>query len=148
MQKHLSKLYGILLILAALFFFNAGNNCYAVQSGIPVMTEETTGELTYDNPNSKVKDIDIEPINTDRVKKSVVPDTKKEGKKLIGLFLKTMFLVAFCAILLYVILLFIKKFYGSDFIPTNEECDNAEMLELNTPETKSDALKSFLNRTR
>lgn len=148
MPKLHSKIYGFLLILAALFFFNAGSGCYAVQKGIPVMTEDTTHELTYDNSNSRVKDIDIDPINTDKVKKTVVPDTKKESKKLIGLFLKTMFLVAFSAILLYVILLFIKKFYGSDFIPSNEECENVEMLELNTPGTKSDALKSFLNRTK
>ena len=94
----------------------------------------------------KVNDLDIEPLNGNEVKKNVVPDAKQEGKKVIGLFLKTMMAVAFCAIILYVILVFVKKFYGSAFV--NQEYDDFEAIDLSAPQTKQDALKSFLNRTK
>lgn len=94
----------------------------------------------------KVNDLDIEPLNANEVKKNVVPDAKQEGKKVIGLFLKTMMAVAFCAIILYVILVFVKKFYGSAFV--NQEYDDFEAIDLSAPQTKQDALKSFLNRTK
>ncbi len=100
----------------------------ATEGGIPVMSDESSQEITLDKTESHVKDIDIEPINTDKVKKSVVPDTRQEGKKLIGLFIKTMLLVAFCAVVLYVILFFIKRYYGSAFVPSDEEYEDAEML--------------------
>ena len=93
-----------------------------------------------------VKDLDIDPINTEKVKKSVVPDAKKEGKKVVGLFLKTMMAVAFCSVILYLILLFVKKFYGSAFV--SNDFDEFEALDLSTPTNKTDALKSFLNRTK
>lgn len=94
----------------------------------------------------RVNDLDIEPINTSAVKKDVIPDTKKESKKVIGLFIKTMTAVAFSAIILYVILIFVRKFYGSAFMPS--EYEEIESLDLTNPSTKQDALKSFLNRTK
>ena len=94
----------------------------------------------------RVNDLDIEPINTSAVKKDVIPDTKKESKKVIGLFIKTMTAVAFSAIILYVILIFVRKFYGSAFMPN--EYEEIESLDLTHPSTKQDALKSFLNRTK
>ena len=94
----------------------------------------------------KVNELYIEPLNANEVKKNVVPDAKQEGKKVIGLFLKTMMAVAFCAIILYVILVFVKKFYGSAFV--NQEYDDFEAIDLSAPQTKQDALKSFLNRTK
>ena len=96
--------------------------------------------------NATWVDLDIEPLNANEVKKNVVPDAKQEGKKVIGLFLKTMMAVAFCAIILYVILVFVKKFYGSAFALDVQ--DEYEELNLSSPETKEEALKSFLNRTK
>ncbi len=145
----LNKSRAITVIFVILLSFISLLPSYAVkQTGIPVMNEATTQELTANDNNVKVKDIDIDPLNTDSIKKSVVPDTKKEGKKLISLFIKTMLMVAFSATILYIILFFIKRFYGSNFVPSDEEYENAEMLELVTPETKTDALKSFLNRKK
>ena len=62
-------------------------------------------------------------------------------------FAKTMISVVFCAVLLYIILIFVKKYYGSAFAPPadDEDYDN---LELTTPDDKTEALRSFLNRTR
>lgn len=95
----------------------------------------------------KVKDLDIDPLDTVSLRKSVVPDPKQEGKKVIGLFLKTMLAVAFCAILLYIILYFVKKFYGDYFI-SKEYNKEVENLDLSTPETKEEAFRNFLNRTK
>lgn len=116
--------------------------CEAV---IPVVQETSEEALLENNPN--FADIDIDPINTDKVKKNVVPDTKREIKKVIGLFIKTMFTVAFSVVVIYIILLFVKKYYGSAFIQSADE-DEYDNLELTTPDDKIAALKSFLNRTK
>ena len=100
-------------------------------------------ELTQDE--IKIEDSEIEPLDTKEVKKTVVPNPKNEGKKVMALFFKTMMAVAFSAIILYVILLFVKKYYGSAFVSQEE---NYEELDLSCPTNKNDALKSFLNRTK
>lgn len=126
--------------------FLALNPVYA-ETEAPLMVDTAApSQMDLIRNDVNVKDIDIDPINTEKVKKNVVPDAKKESKKVIGLFLKTMAAVAFCAVILYVILLFVKKFYGSAFVP--HECDEFEALDLSTPSNKTDALKSFLNRTK
>ena len=145
--------FGKLFILTAIFFsfafLTGSEQVFAQKSeGIQVMTEETAQNLTVNSNSSRVKDIDIDPINTDQVKKNVIPNTKQEGKKFINLFCKTMFLVLFCGCIIYLILFFVKRFYGSKFVPMDEEYENVEMLDLLTPETKNAALKSFLNRTK
>jgi len=93
----------------------------------------------------KVHDLEIEPINTSNVKKNVVPDSKKEAKKVMFLFLKTMFGVVICAILLYFLLLFVRKYYGVSFIATDTD---EEELDLANPENKQEALKMFLRRSK
>ena len=95
----------------------------------------------------KVNDLDIEPIDTQKVKKNVVPDTKKESKKVMALFIRTMLAVSLCAIILYVILVFVKKYYGSAFVSFEDE-EYYEDYDLSTPNNKQDALKSFLCRTK
>ena len=93
-----------------------------------------------------IDDPEIEPINTKKVKDTVVPNPNQEGKKVIGLFIKTMIITAFCVIIIYSVLVFIKKFYASAFISQdNEELEN---LDLSSPQNKQDALRSFLNRTK
>ena len=93
-----------------------------------------------------IDDPEIEPINTKKVKDTVVPNPNQEGKKIIGLFIKTMTITALCVIIIYSILVFIKKFYASAFISQdNEELEN---LDLSSPQNKQDALRSFLNRTK
>ena len=95
----------------------------------------------------KVNDLDIEPINTQEVKKSVVPDAKKEGKKVLSLFLKTTSWVMFAIVIIYLILIFIKKYHGSAFVNPDDE-EYFEAFDLSTPDNRQDALKSFLNRTK
>ena len=58
-----------------------------------------------------------------------------------------MMLVAMSAIILWVILLFVKKYQGK--ISSFQDDDELfEELDLATPNTRADALKSFLNRTK
>lgn len=94
----------------------------------------------------KIDDPDIEPINTKDVK-NVVPDTKKEGKKVIMLFLKAMFTVFICAVALFFLLAFIKKNWADAFKEVKTE-QEFEALDLSSPNNKLEALKSFLNRTK
>ncbi len=94
----------------------------------------------------RVNDLDIDPLNTKKVKKEVAVDTKSEGKKVFVYFFKVMSGVIICAILLYLILVFVKKFYGSAFNTIEE--DEYEELSLSTPQNKEEALKMFLNRTK
>ena len=94
----------------------------------------------------RVNDLDIDPLNTKKVKKEVTVDTKSEGKKVFMYFFKVMSGVIICAILLYLILVFVKKFYGSAFNTIEE--DEYEELSLSTPQDKEEALKMFLNRTK
>ena len=94
-----------------------------------------------------VDEVETEPIDTSAVKKNVVPDVSKEGKKVIGLFLKTMVGVGFCAVLLYIILFFAKKYYFKNYSP-DDDSEELEHLDLSTPNNRNDALKSFLNRTK
>ena len=104
-------------------------------------------QTNYVQQDIKVNDLDIEPINTQEVKKTVVPDVKKEGKKVFNDFLKVMGLVLLSSVIIYVILLFVKKFYGSAFVEQNDD-EYMDALDLSTPDNRPDALKSFLNRTK
>ena len=141
MQKLRHKL-AILALIICFAFIRPMPYCEAV---IPVVQESSQEIITGDNTN--VADLDIDPINTDKVKKSVVPDTKREIKKVIGLFMKTMVSVAFCIVLVFVILIFVRKYYGSAFAQSADD-DEYDNLELTTPDDKTSALKSFLNRTK
>ena len=107
----------------------------------------TAEQMNFVSQDVKVDDLDIEPINTQALKGEVVPDTKNEGKKVFAYFLRAMLGVAFCSIILYLILMFVKKFYGSAFVNPDDE-EYFEAFDLTTPNNKQDALKAFLNRTK
>ncbi len=142
MQKQVLKLF---LTICLAGFLSLANPAFATKFPQNAQVfDKTSMELIQNDVN--VKDLDINPIDTDAVQKSVVPDPKSEGKKVFALFLKTMMLSAICALLLYVILLFVKKFYASAFV--TQEPQEFEELDLTTPDNKQDALKSFLNRTK
>lgn len=113
----------------------------SLQEGIP---KDDVGYV-----QNNIRDTNLEPMNTESIKKSVIPDPAKEGKKVIGLFIKMMIAVAFSALLIYALLLLVKKYYPVSFSNSdNNDDDNYENLDLSTPDSKNDALKSFLNRTK
>ena len=119
----------------------------AQTDSIPVRQDVSQNdEIELIEDNVHVEDANIEPINTSKVKQSVVPDSSKESKKVIGLFFKTMMAVLISTAILFILLLFIKKFYYNNF--QNYESEELDSLDLSTPNNKNDALKSFLNRTK
>ena len=119
---------------------------FAVTDTTPIKDISQNSNIELIEQDVHVEDSDIEPIDTGKLKQSVVPDPSKEGKKVVGLFLKTMAAVAFCVVLLYAILLFVKKYYFVNF--SGNESEELESLDLSTPNNRNDALKSFLNRTK
>ena len=141
MLKRLHKILLTIILFNCLFFVPFAAQCEPLSDNA-----NNSSQMNLVVNEVSVKDLDIDPINTEKVKKSVVPDTKKEGKKVIGLFLKTMIAVLFSAVIVYLILLFVKKFYGTAFY--KNEYEEFEGLDLSTPTNKTDALKSFLNRTK
>ena len=120
----------------------------AEENTIPVEHDiSQNGEgIEFVHQQVHVEDSNVKPISTGNIKESVIPDPSKEGKKVVGLFLKTMAGVLFCTILIYLILLLVKKYHKGTF--TDAEYDELDTLDLSTPNNRNDALKSFLNRTK
>ncbi|MBQ8636209.1 hypothetical protein IJ425_08675 [bacterium] len=142
MQKQLNK-----AICVAVFMLLLTNTSFAtVQDEINIKNDIAVEQVTH-TQNVQVNDLDIEPINTQEVKKTVVPDVKKEGKKVFQNFLKAMALAILSGGIIYLILLFVNKYYGSAFV-SQEDDEYFEALDLQTPDNRPDALKSFLNRTK
>ena len=138
------------LIVLFLSFLNLNLLCFGLNedSSIPVVDEngQVNTIQTNQRRDIKVNDLDIEPMNTQSVKKTVIPDTKQEGKKVLNLFLKAMMIVALCSLFCFIVLKFIRKFYASAFV--NQQQDDYEALDLSGPNTKQEALQSFLRRTK
>ncbi len=138
MLKQINKIFVLLYIVFSFAF------CPVAVADTPKEAQTPTDKMELIQNDVRVNDLDIEPINVQDVKKDVIPDPHKESKKVMALFLKTMLGVAICAVILYIVLLFIKKFYSSAFVVEEDEYEN---LDLSTPNNKQDALKSFLNRS-
>ena len=141
----LKRLHKIAFIICTICFLGLSSWAHT-DVNTAALKNITAEQMNFVSQDVKVDDLDIEPINTKKVKDGVVPNTKQEGKKVLQLFLKTMLAVAISAILLNVILIFVKRFYGSAFV--SQDYDDYEELDLTTPNTKQDALKAFLNRTK
>lgn len=145
MLKQVLKTFFVILSVCFLSF----GTVLAEPEDIPVipeaLIEDEKMELVQND--IKIDDLEIEPIDTKKVKDNIIPDTKKEGKKVIGLFLKTMVAVALSAIILYFILIFVRKFYSNSFT-SKESMEEIETLDLATPNTKQEAFRIFLNKSK
>lgn len=141
------KLLHKTLYISAIFCLLTLNPAVVADMNTNALEKTTAEQMNFVQQDVKVNDLDIEPINTQEVKKSVIPDTQKEGRKVIAYFLRAMLGVVFCSIILYLILIFVKKYYGSAFVNPQEE-EYFEGFDLSTPHSKQDALKAFLNRTK
>ena len=146
MQKQAKK--HIVFVAISLFLMSPVSFALNNEANIPVVQDTSVNSrLDVAHKRVQVKHLDVEPMNTEKVKKTVVPDAKQEGKKVIGLFLKVMSGVMICSIFLYFVLLLVKKYYGSAFMAQEYE-EEFEIYNLTSPSNKVDALKSFLNRTK
>ena len=143
MLKNLHKIFYIFCLISFLGITQPSN----ADVNTNALKNITAEQMNFVQQDVKVNDLDIEPLNTQNVKKDVVPDTHKEGKKVFSYFLRIMLLVAFCSIVAYLVLFLIKKYNGSAYVNWQEE-DCPEAFDLSTPDTKQDALKIFLNRTK
>lgn len=142
MLKQLHRVFCVIIFAGLLAFAPCS---FAI--GDDGLKANPVAQTTFEQKDIKVNDLDIEPMNTKEVKKTVVPDVKKEGRKVMFNFLKAMLLVFFASIIIYLVLLFVKKYYGSAFV-THEDDEYFETLDLETPDNRPKALKSFLNRTK
>ena len=141
----LKRLHKIAFIICTICFLGLSSWAHT-DVNTAALKNITAEQMNFVSQDVKVDDLDIEPINTQALKKDIVPDTHKEGKKVLKYFLRAMLGVAFCSIILYLILVFVKKYYGSAFV--NHEEEYFEAFDLSTPDNKQDALKTFLNRTK
>ena len=143
MLKHLHRII-LTICFTCLIAFNpnaqAKNDLIALESITPE-------QMKLIQKDVKVNDLDIEPINTQSIKKEVVPDTKREAKKLAAYLIRGFCVVLLSGILIFFILLFVKKYYSSAFVNPDEE-DYFESFDLSTPDNRQDALKAFLNRSK
>lgn len=95
-----------------------------------------------------VDDIKTSPNDNDVLTKNVVPDTKSELYKMIKMFLKVMFAVAVSTIIIFILLLLTRKFYSPCVTLNKLNEGGGENSGLDTPTNKSEALKTFLNKTK
>ena len=142
MLKQVHKAFCVVVVAFVMAF-----NLSAFVKADNVAKQNNSYEQVYVQKDIKVNDLDIEPINTQEVKNTVVPNVKSEGKKVMQNFLKAMLIVFFASIVVYFVLLFVKKYYGSAFVTQDDE-EYFEALDLETPDNRPEALKSFLNRTK
>ena len=144
MLKQLRKIF---IIIGFTCFLTLNQYAIGIDKNLNALKKVTPEQMNLIQKDVKVNDLDIEPMNTQKVKKNVVPDTKKEGKKVLALFLKTMLGVALSAIILYFILLYVKKFHNSAFA-NHEDEELQDTYNLSAPNNRNEALRSFLFRSK
>lgn len=142
----LRKLRKTFVVLALVCAIAIGARAYA-DNNLVALKSITPEQMKLIQKDVRVNDLDIEPMNTQGVKSTAVPDTKKEGKKFVAYLIKVMSLVGLSCIIIYFILLFVRKYHSSAF-SNKEEDEYFEELDLTPPNNRPDALKSFLNRTK
>lgn len=95
-----------------------------------------------------IDDVQSSPNDNTALTKKVVPDTKSELTKMVKMFLKVMLAVAISSVVIFVVLLFVRRFYSPVVTmgDLNKEDDNK--ISLDTPQNKNEALKTFLDKTK
>lgn len=95
-----------------------------------------------------IDDIKSSPNDNVALTKKVVPDTKSELTKMIKMFLKVMLAVAISTVIIFVVLLFVRRFYSPIVTLEDLNQDSEAKNTLDTPQNKNDALKTFLDKTK
>ena len=142
----LKRLHRIILTICFTCLITLNPNVQA-KNDLIALESITPEQMKLIQKDVKVNDLDIEPINTQGVKKEVVPDTKKEAKKVLAYLIRAFCAVILSAIFIYFVLIFVKKYYSSAFVNQDDE-DYFEAFDLSTPDNRQDALKAFLNRSK
>ena len=95
-----------------------------------------------------IEDIEASANDNDVLTKNVVPDTFVELKKMVKMFLKVMLGVLVSTIIIFFLLLFVKRFYAPQVTLNSLNQDDTNNDGLDTPTNKNDALKTFLDKTK
>lgn len=96
-----------------------------------------------------IDDIESSPNDNEALTKKVVPDTRSELTKMVKMFLKVMLAVAISAVVIFVVLLFVRRFYSPIVTLDDLSADDKERRNsLETPQNKNEALKTFLDKTK
>lgn len=95
-----------------------------------------------------IDDVQSSPNDNTALTKKVVPDTKSELTKMVKMFLKVMLAVAISSVVIFVVLLFVRRFYSPVVTMGDLNKDNDNKISLDTPQNKNEALKTFLDKTK
>ncbi len=95
-----------------------------------------------------IDDVQSSPNDNKTLTKKVVPDTRSELTKMVKMFLKVMLAVAISSVVIFVVLLFIRRFYAPAITLEDLDEDNEKKITLDTPQNKNEALKTFLDKTK
>lgn len=167
MRKFLVLIISFITLCANTAVFAQINEQEAINSveNIEIQTENTqqvkTGETKQeqiDKLNEEmglgeqkqivIDDIKSSPNDNVALTKKVVPDTKSELTKMIKMFLKVMLAVAISTVIIFVVLLFVRRFYSPIVTLEDLNQDSEAKNTLDTPQNKNDALKTFLDKTK
>lgn len=89
---------------------------------------------------------EVKPYDDKNIPKGNLPEPKSELQKLVFMFLKVLGAVVVCSLVLYVLLLFVRRFYSQG--PAGFLSDEGLKDNLKSSQNESEALRSFLNKTK
>lgn len=93
----------------------------------------------------RVEDKDFDPNANEELTKDVVPNMGAELLKLVSMFARVMLAVLAASVIIYFLLLFVRKYFHPPLPDVSEE--DFDIRDLNSPKNTDEALKSFLDRT-
>lgn len=166
MRKTLISLFVFLFMFSNLLVFAQAEQA-DIENGIQVVQSETVDtneavnneqENNIDKLNEEmglgeqrqivIDDVQSSPNDNKALTKKVVPDTRSELTKMVKMFLKVMLAVAISSVVIFLVLLFVRRFYAPMVTLEDLNVDEEKKITLDTPQNKNEALKTFLDKTK
>ncbi len=160
----------IIPLMISVFLFSNSIVFSQIESENPVVQTDTQVEEVVDTGSVDVQENSVEDINDEMglgeqrqividdvqsspndntaLTKKVVPDTRSELTKMVKMFLKVMLAVAISSVVIFVVLLFVRRFYAPMVTLEDLNADDDKKITLDTPQNKNEALKTFLDKTK
>ena len=160
----------IIPLMISVFLFSNSIVFSQIESENPVVQTDTQVEEVVDTGSVVVQENSVEDINDEMglgeqrqividdvqsspndntaLTKKVVPDTRLELTKMVKMFLKVMLAVAISSVVIFVVLLFVRRFYAPMVTLEDLNADDDKKITLDTPQNKNEALKTFLDKTK
>ena len=166
MRKTLISLFVFLFMFSNLLVFaqpeqgDIENDIQVVQSETVDTNEAVNNEQEHDidkltaelrlrhQRQIVIDDVQSSPNDNKALTKKVVPDTRSELTKMVKMFLKVMLAVAISSVVIFVVLLFVRRFYAPMVTLEDLNADEDKKITLDTPQNKNEALKTFLDKTK